>query len=138
LSKSILTYEREAELDSTKMEISLLKPLERRVSKERFEQLYNQLFQAFNLFQLRSYYDSAVPQTSTTPKLAKSAPKIDTIKWIMQYRWGMVIAEEIAEREDVIVTETIKTNKRDIFFLIGEGMLHPAFAFFRDESRDSN
>ncbi|KAF8543983.1 mitochondrial inner-membrane-bound regulator-domain-containing protein [Trichophaea hybrida] len=120
LSKSILTYEREAELDSTKMEISLLKPLERRVSKQRFEQLYSQLFQAFNLFQLRSYYDSAVPESSTTPKLAKSAPKMDTIRWIMQYRWGMEIAEEIAEREDVIVVETIETNKRDIFFLIGE------------------
>lgn len=127
LSQSILVYEQEAVLDATNMEISLLKPLAKRVSKKRFEQLCDQLNQAFNLTQLRNYYDSAAPPKGSEARMSRPPTKMDTIRWIMKYRWGMMIAEEIAEREDVIVTETIESSKRDIFFLIGEGrFLHRA------------
>ena len=123
LSQSILVYEQEAVLDATQMEISLLKPVATHVSKERFEQLYDQLNQAFNLPQLRNYYDKAArAEGSKTPR-PKVTTKMDTIRSIMKHRWGMIISEEIPEREDVIVTEAIESNKRDIFFLIGEGRL---------------
>ena len=123
LSQSILVYEQEAVLDATQMEISLLKPATTRVSKERFEQLYDQLNQAFNLPQLRNYYDKAARAEGPAVPRLKPTTKMDTIRSIMKHRWGMVIAEEIPEREDVIVTEAIESNKRDIFFLIGEGRL---------------
>jgi hypothetical protein len=128
LQNVVLTYVSEVDLDTTKMEISLSKPLNPRVSKERYEQLFNQLVAAFNVTQLRAYYDTAPPSDSKTRRLVglkRAANKADVLNAIMKDRWGMEIAEEIKEREDVIVEKEIQVTRREIFFLIGEGMLLP-------------
>jgi hypothetical protein len=123
LSKSVLTFEREAVMDATQMEISLLRPTGQRVSKQRFEQLHNQLAKAFNPVQLRTYYESEIHDGPVIPKIRKNANKRDVITAILKDRWGVMIAEEIAEREDVITNKEINTTRRDIFFLVGHGML---------------
>jgi hypothetical protein len=127
LQNVVLTYVSEVDLDTTKMEISLSKPVNPRVSKQRYEQLFNQLAAAFNVTQLRAYYDTAPPSDSKTPlvELKRAANKADVLHAIMKDRWGMEIAEEIKEREDVIVEKEIQVTRREIFFLIGEGMLAP-------------
>jgi len=126
LSNAVLTYEMEALLDATKMEISLARPLEPRVSQQRYDQLHNQLLQAFNVTQLQDYLESSVPEDSTTPPdHRRFSRKADIIHAVMRDRWKMVVAEEIAEREDVIVLKEISITTRDIFFLIGEGKLPP-------------
>jgi hypothetical protein len=126
ISKNLLTFERETFLDVTQMEISLLRPHDTRVSKQRFKQLADQLSKQFNLLQLRAYYESPMgkDEPPPTPRLGRYAPKRDIITAVLKDRWAIKIAEEIAEREDVIVQKEIKSNKRDIFFLIGEGRLN--------------
>ncbi|KAI5853357.1 mitochondrial inner-membrane-bound regulator-domain-containing protein [Tricharina praecox] len=121
LSNAVLTYEMEALLDATKMEISLARPLEPRVSQQRYDQLYNQLSHAFNMTQLQDYFESSLPEDTTTPpEHRRYTRKPDVIHAVMRDRWKMIVAEEIAEREDVIVLKDINITTRDIFFLIGE------------------
>ena len=123
LSNAVLTYEMEALLDATNMEISLARPLKPRVSQQRYDQLYNQLSQAFNMTQLQDYFESAVPEDTTAPPdNRRLTRKSDVIHAVMRDRWKMVVTEEIAEREDVIVLKEINITTKDIFFLIGEGM----------------
>lgn len=126
LSNAVLTYEMEALLDATKMEISLARPLEPRVSQQRYDQLYNQLSHAFNMTQLQDYFESSLPEDTTTPpEHRRYTRKPDVIHAVMRDRWKMIVAEEIAEREDVIVLKDINITTRDIFFLIGEGRFSP-------------
>ena len=134
LSNALLTFETEAVLDATQMEISLLKPQTKKVSKARFEQLSLQLYQSFNQLQLRSYYDNAPSEgpDGLLPSPGKYAPKVDYIRAILRVRWGIVIAEEIQEYDDLIIEEITQTTKQGIFFLVGEGMIHSCsiFKFF--------
>lgn len=128
LQNVVLTYHKEVTLDATQMEISLSRPLSAaRVSKERYKQLYNQLAAAFNLTQLRDYYDNAPLTTPSGSRkkepafeLKRYAPKAEVLNAIMKDRWEMEISEEIAEREDVIIDKEMQVTRREIFFLIGE------------------
>ncbi|KAI5814758.1 mitochondrial inner-membrane-bound regulator-domain-containing protein [Pyronema omphalodes] len=113
LSKNILIYEKEVVLDA----IGLLQPSEPRVSKERWQQLYDQLNNQFNGKQLRNFFNNS---PGTIAKVGVKATKMQTIKLILGDLWKVEIAQDIAEREDVIVEEQIKSNKRDIFLLIAE------------------
>lgn len=157
LSNALLTYETEAVLDNTRMEISLLKPqsFSKKVSKERFEQLSQQLYQSFNQLQLWSYYQNALQEgkPGAVPTPSKYAPKADLIKAILRGRWGVKIAEEIQAHDDFIEVQKLRSTRQNVFFLVGEGIFSPfpriplylapgcehlALAHIMDESRDSN
>ncbi|KAL7275427.1 Protein that coordinates expression of mitochondrially-encoded proteins [Rhizina undulata] len=119
LSAAILTYEREAVLDATKMEISLLRPARLKVSKERYKQLSGQLAAAFNRDQLMCYYSAETADGKIVPEIRKHARKSDVLDAILRQKWGVQVAEEIAEREDVVRKKQFGSNRREIFFLIG-------------------
>ena len=123
-SKELLTYEDVAAMDTTGIDISLRRPSTLRVSKERFEQLGGELGKAFLRDQLDEYYHSPTQDGKIIPHL-KRASKRRLINAILLDRWGVVIAEDIAERVDVLVDKEIKSSRRDIFFMLGGGPFNP-------------
>lgn len=103
------------------MEISLYRPEKTRVSKERYQQMFQDLDHAFLRPQLLEYCSRAVPVGGGA--LKKFPRKKDILNEILRNWWGIEVTDEIAEREDVVRCKVIESSRRDIFFMIGEGML---------------
>lgn len=124
-AKTILTYETEQALDKTRLDMTLMKPENDRVSAQRFAQLHEQLLKAFTAQQLRSYYqfsrEEMVSQGKLIPKLGSSVTKTRAATAILTHVWGIEKTEDIAERQDVVITKEIACTKQQLFFLIGEG-----------------
>ncbi|KAI5804334.1 mitochondrial inner-membrane-bound regulator-domain-containing protein, partial [Geopyxis carbonaria] len=115
VSRTILTYERETQPEAATSEISLLKPQTLRVSQQRYKQLFDCLYQSFNVLQLTNYYRVYPPGRRVR---GSSLSKANMVHQILKKSWGIEIAEEIAEREDLVIKKEIRSNKRDIYFLI--------------------
>lgn len=127
-ARELLTYEFRSDnpsaLDATQMEISLYKPHIVRVSRERYQQLFQELDRAFLKPQLMEYFSRSTPIKPGIKKRREVvvSKKRDILDEILRSRWGIEVTDEIAEREDVLVSKEIMSNRRDIFFMIGEGM----------------
>lgn len=127
-AKTLLTYEAEEKNDITRVNISLLKPKQDRVSEQRFSQLSDQLFKSFTVAQLRSYYEfyrtEMAKEGQVIPPLRSTDPKSKVVPYILTKAWRIEKTEEIAERQDVLVNKDLECSKRDIFFLVSDGMVH--------------
>lgn len=121
VSKELLTYEREALMDRTRMEISEHKPPQPKVSARRYQQLLDQLMKCFNPIQLRSFYSHHRNEDQTIPRLRANNTKQKIVSAILNNVWKVEVAEDIAPREDYVVSKDIKCTSRDIFFLISDG-----------------
>lgn len=102
------------------MEISLYRPERTRVSKERYQQMFHDLDHAFLRAQVLEYCSRTAPIGGGA--LAKFPKKRDILDEILRGRWGIEVTDEIAEREDVVRCKVIESSRRDIFFMVGEGM----------------
>lgn len=122
-ARNLLTFEHPGGmLDATQMEISLYKPEMLRVSRERYDQMVEELDNAFLRPQLWEYYSefvSRAPEKAIVP-LRKTAKKAQVLNMILRGLWGIEVTDEIAQREDVLITREIASRKRDLFFMIGE------------------
>lgn len=102
------------------MEISLYRPEKTRVSKERYQQMFQDLDNAFLRPQVLEYCSRTMPIGGGM--LGKFSRKKEILDEILRNRWGIEVTDEIAEREDVVRCKVIESSRRDIFFMIGEGM----------------
>lgn len=102
------------------MEISLYRPEKTRVSKERYQQMFQDLDNAFLRPQVFEYCSRTMPIGGGT--LGRFSRKKEILDEILRNRWGIEVTDEIAEREDVVRCKVIESSRRDIFFMIGEGM----------------
>lgn len=122
--QQLLTFEFKDQdvLDATHIGILLCKPHVTKVSKERYEQIFMEINHAFLRPQLLEYYSKSMRVGKGRPSALSKAPKKgELLHEIMRNMWGIEVTDEIAEREDVLMNEEIKSNRRDIFFMIGEG-----------------
>lgn len=110
-------------LDATQMEISLYRPDTLRVSRERYNQMVEELDNAFLRSQLWEYYSEFVSRTpeKVIIPLRKTAKKSQVLNTILRNLWDIEVTDEIAEREDVLITREITSRRRDLFFMVGEG-----------------
>lgn len=102
------------------MEISLYRPERTRVSKERYQQMFQDLDHAFLRAQVLEYCSRTQPAEGGT--LGKFTRKKEILNEILRNRWGIEVTDEIAEREDVVRCKVIESSRRDIFFMVGEGI----------------
>lgn len=119
--QQLLTFEFEHKnvIDATHMEISLYRPERTRVSKERYQQMFHDLDHAFLRAQVLEYCSRTAPIGAPMVKLTRKKNILDEI---LRGRWGIEVTDEIAEREDVVRCKVIESSRRDIFFMVGEGM----------------
>lgn len=82
--------------------------------------MFQDLDHAFLRAQLLEYCSRTMPVREGT--LGKFPRKKEILGEILRNRWGIEVTDEIAEREDVVRSKVIKSSRRDIFFMIGEGM----------------
>lgn len=108
--------------DATYMGILLCKPQITRVSRQRYEQIFTEINRAFIRPQLLEYYSRSMEIKPGKVPLGKTPKKAELLNEIMRSMWGIEITDEIAEREDVLRNREIKSSRRDIFFMIGEGI----------------
>ncbi|KAF8466940.1 hypothetical protein BDZ91DRAFT_848679 [Kalaharituber pfeilii] len=121
LSSNLLVFEQVA--DDMQLAISLVDPGVRKVSGERFQQIYDQLNLSFNRDQLSSFVKlvSDLPENKKKlPPVKKSLTKGQLCSLILKDIWKVQIDEEISAREDLIIQKQQAMSMEDIFFLIGE------------------
>lgn len=115
MSRQLLQFKPVEPVDTSAAEIDRMKPPMQRVSRKRFQQLNERLARAFTKGQLMVYCkDNHVKGCSNNSKLT-------LLDRVLREVWALVIAEEIKEEEDVLVTNTIQSRNRDLFFLLGDG-----------------
>ncbi|KAI5792430.1 mitochondrial inner-membrane-bound regulator-domain-containing protein [Peziza echinospora] len=122
LSSNLLVFEKESTPDASQFAISLLKPFGvTRVSKLRYQQLFDQLLNQFNKDQLQSYISFVREKIQKKDaRVGKGTKKVDLGTVILKEIWGVQIDEEISEREDLIIQKRLPMSKEDIYFLIGQ------------------
>ncbi|KAG0128062.1 mitochondrial inner-membrane-bound regulator-domain-containing protein [Tuber indicum] len=102
------------------IDIALTRPANVLVSKQRYEQLVQELCKAFLKPQLYEYYYYQDGEERDLPRLPSGANKREIIDGILSAKWRVVVSHEIPERLDVLVNGYFPSTRRDIFFILGK------------------
>lgn len=110
--KKLLIFKSSVSKEQAVRSIRYQQPMQKAVSKRRFEQLEQLLDSAYTLPQLRAYtkeyYGAANSKTT----------KKDIIRKIVEKHWKCVINDELNEAEDLITERIIDISTRDMYLLL--------------------
>lgn len=110
--KKLLVFKSSVSKEQAVRSISYQQPIQKIVSKRRFEQLEQLLDSAYTLPQLRAYtkqyYGAANSKTT----------KKDIIHRIIENHWKCVVNDQINESEDLITERIIDISTRDMYLLL--------------------
>lgn len=98
--------------------ISMLKPMNKKVSEKRYSQVLDELSKGYKKSQLIAYFNKhASPEIA---RLGKSVSKRFSSQRILDALWNLEISYDVSELSDVLIEKTINLTRREMFIIMAQ------------------
>lgn len=98
--------------------ISMLKPMNEKVSEKRYAQLIGELSKGYKKSQLIAYFNKHAPPEIS--RLGKSANKRFSSQRILDALWNLQISYDVSESSDVLIEKAVNLTRREMFIIMAD------------------